>query len=74
MTTCDHEEFMLPAGPNEDAAVCPECWMPVPAMRPEGETFGWHLSDCSLELRHRGACIGGGAGHGSPPKGHVVRG
>lgn len=52
-----------PQGPNEDIAQCPTCLSPTFAMRPEGETFGEHLSDCSLPLRHQGYCKPGGNGH-----------
>lgn len=54
-----------PAGPNEDIATCFRCNSFSFAMRPEGETWGNHLPDCSLELRHEGYCAGGGSGH--PP-------
>lgn len=60
-----------PQGPNEDLAQCGACWSPSYAMRPETETFGNHLLDCSLSLRHESYCAQGGAGH---PRAKVVRG
>ena len=62
-----------PAGPNEDLAQCPKCWSMTFALRPEGETFGWHLDDCSLPMRHEGYCQPGGNGHVVPP-GEKIRG
>ncbi len=50
-------------GPCMDTAMCPECWRPMGAMRPPGETFGFHNRDCSLPERHYGECVGGGTGH-----------
>jgi hypothetical protein len=61
------------AGPNMDIGQCELCWMPMGVMRPEGETFGWHSSDCSLPMRHPGNCAPGGAGHVAPD-GHKFRG
>lgn len=52
-----------PKGPNEDLAQCPVCWSITFAMRPEGETFGWHADDCALPMRHQGYCQHGGTGH-----------
>ncbi len=57
-----------PAGPNEDIGQCDKCGSGSFSMRPEGETFGRHWSDCSLPNRHQGECIGGGAGHPDAPK------
>jgi hypothetical protein len=54
-----------PEGPNEDIAQCHQCWSVDHALRPEGETWGDHLADCSLPLRHESYCVGGGPGH--PP-------
>lgn len=68
--TADHSG---PAGPNEDIASCPTCWGPMGVLRPDGESFGWHIPDCSLEMRHRGYCIGGGTGH-VIPDGWKIRG
>lgn len=51
------------AGPCMDVGVCPDCWMPIGVMRPQGETFGFHAEDCSLPERHYGYCVGGGTGH-----------
>lgn len=62
-----------PQGPNEDLGVCPTCWGPSWAVRPDGESFGWHISDCSLELRHESHCVGGGDGH-EMPQGWKLRG
>lgn len=57
-----------PEGPNEDLGQCAKCWSLSHVLRPEGETFGHHLSDCSLPIRHGGECIGGGTGHPAAPK------
>lgn len=57
-----------PEGPNEDIGQCAKCWSMSHVMRPEGETFGHHRSDCSLPIRHGGECIGGGTGHPAAPK------
>jgi hypothetical protein len=54
-----------PEGPNEDMGSCPLCWSGTWELRPEGETYGHHLPDCSLPRRHERNCVGGGAGH--PP-------
>ena len=61
------------AGPNMDMGQCGQCWMPVGVMRPEGETFGWHVDDCALPLRHPGLCAHGGEGH-AIPEGVRIRG
>lgn len=58
-----------PQGPNEDLAQCHTCWSVNYALRPDGETYGDHLPDCSLPLRHGGYCVPGGTGH--PPSEHV---
>src|SRR5690606_16989245 len=42
---CDEDHPEL-AGPNMDLGQCGKCWMPMGVMRPEGESFGWHLDDC----------------------------
>jgi hypothetical protein len=60
-----------PQGPNEDIAQCPRCWSPTYSLRPAGETFGNHLPDCSLPLRHESFCEPGGDGH---PEAAKVRG
>lgn len=52
-----------PQGPNEDLSQCSTCWEPSYSMRPEGETYGTHLPDCSLPPRHESFCEPGGAGH-----------
>ena len=57
-----------PEGPNEDMGQCGKCGGFSFSMRPEGETFGRHWSDCSLPNRHQGECVGGGAGHPDAPK------
>lgn len=54
-----------PQGPNEDIGVCGTCWSPTWRLRPEGETYGVHLPDCSLPVRHESYCQPGGSGH--PP-------
>lgn len=61
--THTEEPHRGPQGPNEDIGQCPVCWSITAALRPENETFGLHLPDCSLERRHRGYCVGGGKGH-----------
>lgn len=60
-----------PEGPNEDVAQCILCGGVTHWLRPEGETWGDHLADCSLELRHEGQCQPGGSGH---PRAAVIRG
>lgn len=60
-----------PEGPNEDTGVCPICGRPSWALRPEDETYGDHLPDCSLPRRHESYCAPGGAGH---PRAPVIRG
>jgi hypothetical protein len=60
-----------PQGPNEDMSVCPTCWSPSYQLRPPGETYGRHLPDCSLPLRHESYCQPGGSGHPAAP---VIRG
>lgn len=54
-----------PEGVNEDIATCFRCNSFSYSMRPEGETWGNHLPDCSLPVRHESYCVGGGTGH--PP-------
>jgi hypothetical protein len=65
MSECT-QDHRAPAGPNEDLSQCPDCWGITWALRPYGESFGWHLDDCSLPLRHEGYCVGGGEGHVMP--------
>ena len=60
-----------PEGPNEDLGACPDCWSISYALRPEGETFGYHLPDCSLPERHESYCEPGGSGH---PRAQKIRG
>jgi hypothetical protein len=60
-----------PQGPNEDVALCPRCFERSWELRPEGETYGWHLADCSLPERHEGYCQSGGEGHLAAP---LIRG
>ena len=55
-----------PEGPNEDIGQC-RCWRLTFEMRPEGETYGHHLPDCSLPLRHESYCRPGGDGHPPAP-------
>ena len=69
--TCPEGPHRGPEGPNEDLAQCPRCWGVSWELRPEGETFGHHLPDCSLPLRHSGCCEPGGAGH---PPAELIRG
>ena len=47
---------------------CPECWALSYELRPEGQTYGDHLPDCALPLRHESFCKPGGAGHPRAPK------
>lgn len=42
--------------------------MPSWSMRPLGETYGTHLPDCSLPVRHESYCLPGGAGHPPAPR------
>lgn len=71
LNRCKSGPHRLPEGPNEDVGQCPDCWCPIGVMRPEGETFGDHLADCSLPIRHPGYCEPGGSGH---PRAEHVRG
>lgn len=50
-------------GPCTDVGQCGGCGSPVPAMRPAGETYGFHADDCASEERHYGPCEPGGDGH-----------
>ncbi len=68
---CPNGPHRGPQGPNEDLSVCLTCWSPSWEMRPEGETFGHHLPNCSLPLRHESYCLPGGSGH---PAGSHIRG
>ena len=65
------ENHRGPQGPNEDIATCRLCNSFSFAMRPEGETFGNHLADCSLPIGHQSFCVGGGAGH---PPSRLIKG
>jgi hypothetical protein len=67
----DRDDHRVPEGPNEDMSVCRWCRAFTYELRPDGETYGDHLEDCSLERRHKGRCVGGGQGHVSAP---VIRG
>lgn len=58
----------FPEGPNEDLGCCPECGGISWELRPEGQTYGYHDTDCSLPNRHEGHCVGGGAGHPAAAK------
>ena len=69
----DRANHRNPQGPNEDTGQCGHCGMITFWPRPEGESFGWHLADCSLPIRHPGYCQPGGAGH-EIPEGEVIRG
>lgn len=66
---CDRDH-RYPEGPNEDVGVC-ECGRVTWELRPEGQTFGYHLPDCSLPLRHVSYCRPGGDGHPPAP---LIRG
>jgi hypothetical protein len=66
--TCPNGPHRGPQGPNEDMGKCLDCWAPSYALRPEGETYGDHLSDCSLPRRHESYCEPGGAGHPAAPE------
>jgi hypothetical protein len=68
---CPNQPHRHPQGPNEDVSSCPACGALTYEMRPEGETYGDHLSDCALPLRHESYCQPGGAGHPTAP---VIRG
>lgn len=52
-----------PYGPCEDIGQCSGCGMMTFALRPAGETFGFHERNCSLPEVHEGYCLGGGEGH-----------
>lgn len=69
--TCPDGPHRAPEGPNEDVSQCTTCWGLSYALRPAGETYGDHLPDCSLPLRHESYCQPGGTGH---PTGPVIRG
>ena len=68
---CPEAPHRHPQGPNEDVSVCPRCWALSWELRPEGETFGLHLPDCSLPIRHESFCAPGGLGH---PPARQIRG
>ena len=70
-SACPDRPHRGPEGPNEDLGQCPKCLMPSWSKRPEGETFGCHLPDCSLPVDHESFCVGGGSGH---PPSRKVRG
>jgi hypothetical protein len=70
-TDCPDGPHRPPRGPNEDVARCPKCGGLSYEMRPEYETYGEHLADCSLPRRHEGYCQPGGSGH---PSAAVIRG
>lgn len=65
------EQHRGPEGPNEDLSQCRKCGLMSWVLRPENETFGMHLKDCSLSRRHESWCEGGGKGH---PPAEVIRG
>lgn len=60
---CPYGPHRGAAGPNEDISQCWACGSVSFSLRPEGETFGDHLADCALSLRHEGYCASGGDGH-----------
>ena len=68
---CPRGPHRPPEGPNEDVGACPVCGAMSFELRPEGETYGEHLPDCSLPVRHESYCQPGGEGH---PPSRVVRG
>lgn len=68
---CPRGPHRGPQGPNEDISQCGLCGSGSYSLRPEGETFGDHIDDCSLPLRHEGYCVPGGNGH---PKSRHQRG
>lgn len=68
---CPRGPHRGPEGPNEDITMCPGCGSPTFVLRPWGETFGNHLSDCSLPVWHESYCVGGGTGY---PPARLVRG
>ena len=61
----DRNKHREPRGPCEDISQCGLCGAITFALRPEGETYGFHEPDCSLPLLHENFCVGGGSGH--PP-------
>lgn len=66
---CNSPDHDREFGPCTDLGQC-RCGMPVAALRPDGETYGFHADDCASPERHYGPCEPGGTGH---PVG-VVRG
>jgi len=70
---CPRETHPEVAGPNMDIGQCQYCGMPMGVMRPTGESFGWHIEDCSLPFGHTGHCVPGGEGH-EIPRGWTIRG
>lgn len=60
-----------PEGPNEDFGSCQHCGDINWELRPEGQTYGHHLPDCSLPNRHASYCVGDGDGH---PPAALIRG
>lgn len=65
--TCPRGPHRAAEGPNEEDAICPNCAAMDWQMRPWGETYGWHLHDCSLPIWHERRCEPGGAGHPEAP-------
>lgn len=65
---CPDGPHRRPEGPNEDVDQCLQCGSLSWCLRPEGETYGEHLPDCSLPLRHESHCRPGGAGHPAATK------
>lgn len=64
--TCKDHLHGFPQGPNEDmGGFCMKSGQGIRTMRPDGETFGDHLPDCLLSIKHPGYCEGGGKGHTS---------
>ncbi|VXA92665.1 hypothetical protein CITRIK5_100098 [Citricoccus sp. K5] len=64
---CSKAPHRGPEGPNEDMGQCGQCGSPSWSMRPWGETFGYHLDDCSLPIWHESRCQPGGTGHPDAP-------
>ena len=68
---CPYGPHRRPQGPNEDVDQCQHCWSVSYVLRPDGETYGEHLPDCSLPRRHESYCQPGGEGH---PRAATIRG
>jgi hypothetical protein len=60
---CPYLPHRGPQGPNEDISTCAHCGRMSYVKRPQGETYGFHIADCSLPVDHESYCEPGGAGH-----------